>query len=79
MTQKPFSPRTKSRVPSIGSTIQTRGLPRRSPVSGSSSDRTTSSGNASRRRATSSALAAWSASLTGSSPPLNCTSSCLPW
>ena len=68
---------TKSRVPSIGSTIQTRGLPRRSPVSGISSDRTTSSGNASRRRATISALAAWSASVTGSSPALTCTFSLL--
>ena len=79
MTTNPDSPRTKSRVPSIGSTIHTRGFPRRSPVSGSSSDSTTSSGNASCRRATISALAAWSASLTGSSPAFVSTCSLVPW
>ena len=49
MTTNPVSPRMKSRVPSIGSTIQTRGLPEALAVSGISSDRTTSSGNASRK------------------------------
>ena len=70
MTAKPSSPRMKSRVPSIGSTIQTRARPRREPSSGISSDSTTSSGNSARSLATISALAAWSALVTGSSPAL---------
>jgi hypothetical protein len=56
----------KSRVPSMGSTIQTRIAWRREPSSGTSSDRTASPGKAARSRSTIRTLAAMSASVTGS-------------
>ena len=70
ITTNPVSPRMKSLVPSIGSTIQMRERPIRAPVSGISSERIVSLGKAAASRPTMSALAARSASVTGSLPAL---------